>query len=63
MGDIEYFKSKEDGFYYVRLRGINGETLSISEGLTTLANVLVNANAQSKVFGGRILQLHDLKKV
>ena len=63
MGDIEYFKSEADGFYYVRLRGINGETLSISEGLTTLANVLVNANAQSKVFGGRVLQLPDLKKV
>lgn len=63
MGTIEYFKSEADELYYVRLRGINGEVLSISEGLTTLANVLVNANAQSKIFGGRVLQLHDLKKV
>jgi len=63
MGTIEYYKSTKDELYYVRLRGINGEVLSSSEGLTTLANVLVNANAQSKIFGGRILQLHDLKKV
>lgn len=45
MGTIEYFKSDQDEFYYVRLRGINGEVLSLSEGLTSLQNVLKNVNA------------------
>ena len=61
-GTIEYFQSDRDELYYDRLRGKNGEILSISEGLTSIQNVLKNVNAQCEIFSGTEKQLIELKK-